>query len=347
MNKCYKYCLVLLSVVLGVCWAYGCFSSSLNEIDGVINLRKVSEGEIMLRDLCDRIEITPLDNVTENKVPSPLGMYVTKDGYYILSKGFGILFYRRDGSLEETLNPGIQIRDFSIYQDRLLDILSDNEIWEFSLHDHSLLHRIVLDTDVTATKLARKDENVLILPAYKDGTDYMCEYFFDSKKFFASPGFMESIQTRSIVERMKLFRSGDELLALYPHSGQVWKYATFFTPYIILNFKKRSRDNIEFISAQVTEDKAYYSLQLNGESCLLIFNRSNRKYLFIKTTREGLSLPLGIVSGGANYVCCTSADISKYIDLTLLDQENTMAAEMAIREGKNVIIKYQLANRYH
>lgn len=331
----------LISAVLFLCGMAGCMPKK--GIDGSVDLRKVST--VSIRELYDKIELVPLDNSGGEtaSTPSLSGLSVTKDRFVFLDGDRAVLSYRQDGGLADTLNPGRPVMDFSVYQDRILDVLLKHEIRTYRLSDFSLLQCTFLDTLVTVTRLARREENVMNLPGYEGNRDYMCEYYFDTKRYFTSAGQMNSERVGSIVKGMRFLRKGDDLLVLYPHSGQIWKCGDFFGHFLWPDFIRRKGDELEFLFAQVTDGKVYYSLLLNGEKHLLVLNRADGKYLLAKTSREGLYLPLGMIRDGVNYFCCSAEDLPRYLMRDLLDPESAEAMDAVVRDGKNVVIKYHLA----
>ena len=337
-----RHSLALIGAALGLCLAGGC--KTFQSYDGVVDLRKVSDRKVSIREIYDRIEVVPLDNAPEDasRTPALSGLWVTADRLLFRDGDRAVLSYRQDGHLAETLDPGVPITDFSVFRDRTLDLLSGYEFREYALPALSLLRRTPLDTLVVPTKIARREENVMILPAYKGNNDYLCEYYFDRSYYAASPGKMDSDQTRSIVERLQMFRSGDDLLVLYPHSGQIWRCGLFYGHFFWPDFKLRDRETVEFLFAQVTDDKFYYDLLLNDVRHLLIINREDRQYTLIKNTREGLTLPLGVIRDGINYYCCPASDLPRHILPDLLDPEGAAALATAAHDGRNVVIKYYL-----
>ena len=340
MTGYFKYCLGRISIILCLVGLNGC---NLAEGYGEsVDLRKATSGKVAIRDIYERIEIVPLDNAPEglSRETSLSGLCVTGDRFILQDRDRAVLFYRHDGSLANILNPGVPVTDFSIWQERVLDMLSGYEIREYALPDLSLLRRTQLDTLVVPTRIGRREKNVMILPAYAGNRDYMCEYYFDRKYYAASEGNMDSGQTPDIVKHMSLFRYGDQLLALYPHNGQIWRSAEFFGVFLWLDFKQRDGDTVEFLSAQVTDDKVYYALLINGAEHLLIYNRADEKYSLIKTTSESVSLPLGVIRDGINYVCCATADLPRYLKRELLDPQNASVFDNAISAGQYVVIKY-------
>lgn len=323
----------------------GC-GSSTTDAEASIDLKKVSDGKIPIQDVYDKIELIPLDR---GPVGLPLSdLSVTEDRFFLKGGDRMILSYRQDGSLADSLNPGKPIVDYSIYKDKILDILFPAEMCAYHLPDLLLPERRILDTLVTPTKLARKAERVMLLTGYKRNKDYLCEYYFDTKRYFASPGFYEFEQTgqaRTFTQRMRFLHSNDTLLLLDPASGWLWECGEFTFGFLWLDFKRREGDTLTVTNAQVTDQYVYYSLLLNDEEHFLFYERATRKGRLIKTTREGLSLSLGVIRNGANYFFCPAALISRYVSRDLLDQKNISILDTAVGEGKDVILKCDLARR--
>ena len=321
----------------------GC-SFSNTDAEAVIDLRKVSAGKIPLRDIYDKVEVVPLENAPGDLPLSDLS--VTEDRFYLKGGDRLILSYRQDGSLADSLNPGKAIVNYSIYQDRLLDILFFAEMRAYRLPDLSLSERRTLDTLVTPTRLARRADNVMLLPGYKGPKVYICEYYFDTEKYYACPGFYEfeqPEQARRFTQGERFLHAGDRLILLDPASGWLWNCLEFIFGYLWLDLKRNEGDTLTVTYAQVTDKNAYYSLLLNGEEHFLLYDRKAKKGRLLKTTREGLSLPLGEIRDGVNYFCCPAEDLPRYLTRDLLTPENASAMDAAIRDNKYVLIKYHFA----
>lgn len=334
------FCAFLLTLTSSVSILFGvtgCISATTDAEAG-IDLRKVSKGRIPLRDIYDKIEVVPLDNAPDGLPLSELS--VTADRFLLKGGDRLILSYRQDGSLADSLNPGKAIVDYSVYQDKTLDVLFFAEMRTYHLPDLSLSGRNALDTLVTPTRLARRSEKVMVLPGYKGDKDYLCEYYFDTKKYYASPGKLDGEKTKQIVKGMRFLRSENRLLLLYPNSGLIWVCGEFTYGFLRPDFKRREGDMLEITYAQVADRNVYYSLLLNGEEHLLVYDQTTGKGRLLKTTREGLSLPLGEIRDGINYFCCPADELPRYLTRDLLDSESASAVDAAVRNGAYVIIKY-------
>ena len=327
------------SVLFGVT---GCGSSG-SDAEAVIDLRKVSDGKIPIHDLYDTIEVVALEDAPGGLPLSDLS--VTEDRFFLKGGDRLILSYRQDGSLADSLNPGKAIVDYSIYQDRILDILFDREMRAYRLPDLSLSGRSSLDTVVTPTRLARRAENVMNLTGYKELKDYLCEYYFDTKKYYASPwshDIKQSEQTRSYAQEARFFYVNDDLVQLDPASGWLWLCREFCFGYLWLDFKREEGDTLAVTYAQATDLNAYYALSLNGEEHFLVYDRTAKKGRLFKTTREGLSLPLGELRDGINYFCCPAADLPRCLTRDVLTPESASAMDAAMQAGGYALIKYHL-----
>lgn len=350
MTGYFKCFLATISVAFVLCVYAGCDASRSN--DGLVNLRKVSDRRMSIHVFYDNIEVVCLDNVSEDAVSPPAlsGLFVARDRFYFRDGDRAILSYWLDGHLADSLNPGVPIMDYSIYQERIIDILSGDEVLEYSVPGFSPRQKTLLESDdpddsgVIPVKLARQTGDKMILLASRGNKDYLGEYYYDTKKYYVSPG-KKGEGSESVSSRVQFLRYGDRLLTLYPNTGQLWEQGEFLGHFLWLDFKLGKKDMLEFVSAQVTDEKVYYSLLLNGEMLLLTFNRADRRYTLVKATQEGLSLPLGIIRDGINYFGCPSKELSKYLKLDLLDSQSSVAMDRAIKSNSNVVIKYHLATR--
>ncbi len=347
MTNCCKLFLATISAGLAVCLICGCESS--RSVDGQVDLRKASDQKISIHAVYDRIEVVCLDNVPENATSAPVlsDLSVTGDRFFLRDGDRAILSYRQDGHLAAILNPGVPIKEYAVYKDRILDVLSEKEVYEYLVPEFSFQQKVLLNTDnpdlfeVTPVNLVRLSEEMMMFPAEKGDKDYWGEYHFDTNKYYVSPG-KKSEAEGSVAEKIQLFCLGDKYLALFPYSGQIWELGDFVGHYLWLDFKQKKSDVLEFLFAQVSDDKVYYSILLNGEPHFLIYNRSDQKYVFIKTTREGLTLPLGVIRNGINFYCCPSKDLPKYVSRDLLDSDSVAAVDRAVKGGFNAMIKYHL-----
>ena len=340
MMKNFCACLLALigaaSALFGVT---GCGSSG-SDAEAVIDLRKVSDGKMPIHDLYDTIEVVALEDAPGGLPLSDLS--VTADRFFLKGGDRLILSYRQDGSLADSLNPGKAIVDYSIYQDRILDILFDREMRAYRLPDLSLSARRTLDTVVTTTRLARRAENVMMLPGYKGDQYYLCEYYFDTKKYYASPGRLEGGPTRHVVKGMRFLYLKDRLVLLHPDSGWLWACGEFTSGFLWLDFKRKEGDKLSVTYAQATDLNAYYAVSLNGEEHFLVYDRTARKGRLFKTTREGLPLPLGVIRDGINYFCCPAAELPRYLTRDVLTPESASAMDAAMQAGGYALIKYHL-----
>lgn len=337
-----KFFPALLGAVLLVCASGAC--DSARPVDGTVDLRKVSDGKIPVSEFYERIEILPLDRIAETSASEPVlsDLCVAGERFVFRADSRKIVTYRRDGRLADVLEADADITDFSVYREEKLDILSGNEMREYDFRDLSLLRKIRLDTAVTPLRLARRSENLMILLGYRDDTEYVCEYLFDTGAFYASPGPVRGGDVADIVGGIRFLRDGENLLFLYPHNGQLWRCADFVGHFLWPEFKRRDADALRFLNAQPAGDKVYYALSLNGETCLLVFDRPTGRSLLVRTFREGLSLPLGVIRDGVDYFCCPASDLPRYVRRELLDRESAEAMDAAIRDRRNVVIKYHL-----
>ena len=340
-----NFCAFLLTLVGAASALFGvtgCGSSG-SDAEAVIDLRKVSDGKMPIHDLYDTIEVVALEDAPGGLPLSDLT--VTEDRFFFKGGDRLILSYRQDGSLADSLNPGKAIVDYSIYQDRILDILFDGEMRAYRLPDLSLSGRSTLDTLATTTRLSRCSENLMFISGYKGLKDYLCLYYFDTKKLYACPGFYnfkQPEQARSFTQRVRYFHVNDKLILLDPASGWLWLCGDFSFGYLWLDFKRKEGDKLTVTYAQATELNAYYALSLNGEELFLAYDRTTKKGRLFKTTREGLSLPLGELRDGINYFCCPAAELPRYLTRDVLTPESASAMDAAMRDGGYALIKYHL-----
>ena len=363
MKDCSKLFPVLISVVFCFIEATGC--RSLLSDDVVIDLRKSPAKRVSVNKIYDRIELVSLESPGAGSMPSPSlsSLSVTEDRFYFKCGDSTIVSYFKDGRLSDSMAPGGLITDFSIYRDSVMDVLSDKEILSYSLPNHSLTRRANLDTPVSLKKIARW-RNQIFLPGYVDSQEYICEYDCERNSFARVPRNANVPDVKKNVEQMSFFRYDDHLMSVYPYSGRIWENAVFSFIFLEPDFKIRQNDDLEFLSAQVSDHKIFYLLLLNGEEYLLALDRADRtvsyllddgkehqytehgvgkESLCVNTTREGLHLPLGVIRDEVNYVSCTAADLSRYVNRDMLDSHSAEVMDEAMRNNSNVVLKYYLA----
>lgn len=362
-KSCCKPFPVLISIACCLWGAIGCKSILSN--GDIVDLCKSPGNKVSISSIYDRIELVLLENPGSDTLSaqSLTNMSVTEDRFYFKSGDSTIVSYFKNGTFTDTLNLGTGITDYSIYKDSILDVLSGKRILSYSLSDYSLKHRANLDTPVNLTRIARR-KNMLYIPGYIDTQEYLCEYDYGTRYFAEVPKKSSCPDARKDAEQMNFFRYGDHLLSLYPFSERIWENAEFTFIFLDPAFKLNQDDYLEILFAQVADNKIFYSLLLNGKKNLLILDRKDKsasymldggreqvftehrigkKSLCINTTREGLSLPLGVIRDGVNYVCCTAADLPNYVTRDVLDGQSAEAMEVAIRKNCNVVLKYYLA----
>ena len=354
---------VLISTLCCLIGVAGCRSSQSDNV--IIDLRKSPDKKVFVNKIYDRIELVPLERPGSGALPaaSLSSLSVTEDRFYFKCGDSTIVSYFKDGRLADSLAPGGLITDYSIYRDSVMDVLSGKEILSYSLPDHSLTRRVTLDTPVSLKKIARW-RNQIFLPGYIDSQEYICEYDCERNSFARVPRNADVPDVRKNVEQMNFFRHDGHLMSLYPYSGRIWENAVFSFIFVEPDFKIRQNDNLEFLSAQVSDHKIFYSLLLNDEEYLLALDRVDRtvayllddgkehqftehgvgrEFHYVNTTREGVHLPLGVIRDEVNYVSCTASDLPRYVNRDVLDSRSAEAMDEAVRNKSNVVLKYCLA----
>ena len=356
---------VLISTLFCLIGFAGC--RSLRSDDIIIDLSKGPDKKVTVNKIYDRIELVTLECPGSRALPAASlnSLSVTEDRFYFKCGDSTIVSFFKDGRLADSLAPGSLITDYFIYRDSVMEVLSDKEILSYSLPDHTLTHRINLDTPVSLKKIARR-RNQIFLPGYIDSQEYLCEYDCERNYFAMVPRNANVPDVRKNVEQMTFFSHDGHLLSLYPYSGRIWENAVFSFIFVEPDFKIRENDDLEFLSAQVSDHKIFYSLLLNGEKSLLVLDRADRtvsyllddgkehqftmhgvgrEFLYVNTTREGLPLPLGVISDEVNYVSCTASDLPHYVNRGMLDSNSAEVMDEAVRNNSNVVLKYYLVTQ--
>lgn len=351
---------VLISSLLLSIGVFGCVSMLSDSI--IIDLDKAPNNKISITRIYERIEIVPLDNLGRGNLSQLSELSVTRDKFYFKCGDSMIVSYSQDGRLIDSLSFGSLVTDYYIFNDSILNLLAEKEFISYFLPDNSLMKRTFLETPIALTKIAREDENVVLFSGYNGSNDYSCKYYLDKNVFSEAQGQINYSNITKIAEGIHYFNYCDHLYKLYPHSGCIWECGDFHHQFLNPIFKKKNSGGIEFRSAQITDNKIYYSLLINDKECLLILNRAeraysmllngeereftvhgaNKKYLLINKSREGVHLPLGVIRDGINYFYCSSSDLYRYLTRDLLDSQNAEMMDVAVKKKNNVVIKYFL-----
>lgn len=312
-----------------------------------ITVRPDHPHKVAIKDLCGTISVTPLciPDSLQTLVPSKIKLDVGGEKIFILdNSALGILVFTMDGSFVSRITGCGHITDFSLYDGRSLEVLSDTgDLTSYSLDDLSILRRYHLDNvkGVQLCAMHRFDDGLYVMSGYLDGLNCFCEYYVKDNKYYVSRDEHASIaQTKNlsqIVGNSQFFDHEGKTFLFYPHSGEIWTYSymtystgekvgPFVHPMYRWDFGEFNESvnaiatgeidfndaRLRFDNAQMSGNCLFASFILDGKHRLLILDTNARKARTVEFTKEKIRFPLGVIRGNINYFCCAETDLPDY-----------------------------------
>ena len=225
------------------------------------------------------------------------------DRFFLLDRN-EILVFDGAGDYVTSITSEEPIIDFSVYRDRVLDVLTAGAITEYDIKDCSLVKTYpIRDHDVILTGVARVDDDSFSMTGYLDGDAYDCGYLVDRAYFYSgarpAPDYLVShaYVPAEEVQNSRFFRCEGSVYQ-FQRSGWIFGYTgdDFIYPAHQWNFGKRSPI---FTNVQKTADRVFLAFDLDGKDYVLVYNLENGKYNVV----EGKAFPLGVIYDGCNYHC--------------------------------------------
>ena len=226
---------------------------------------------------------------------------VAADRFFLLGRN-EILVFNGAGDYVTSITSEEPVIDFSVYRDRVLDVLTAGAITEYDIKDGALLETYpIRDNDVVLTSVARVDDDSIDMTGYLDGTAYDCGYLVDRAYFYSvarpAPDYLVSHANVPAAEMKtsRFFRCGEDVFNFCSRSGEIDRYENYFicVPYQ-WDFGKRS---LTFTNVQKTADRIYLAFTLDGKDYVLVYNLGNGKCQVVDYT----TFPLGVIYAGSNY----------------------------------------------
>lgn len=235
---------------------------------------------------------------------------VAADRFFLLDGGKKeILVFDWNGGYVTTLTEVDTILDFSVYRDRVLDVLTKDAITEYSTTDGAQLAKYpVRDNNVMLKRVARVTEDGIFMLGTQDGYAYDVSYLISKSRFYpAARPAPDYLSTHAFVpasecQNSRFFRCEGIVYSFGSRSGQIAKYTDDYficVPYQ-WDFGKRAP---VFTNVQKTADRIYLAFALDGKDFVLVYNLDNRRYQVV----EYDTFPLGIIYSGRNY-CYSPSD---------------------------------------
>ncbi len=229
---------------------------------------------------------------------------VAADRFFLLDKEKNeILIFDRNGECVTLITMADSVIDFSVYRDRVLDVLTEDAITEYSATDGAFLAKYpIQDNDVMLKRVARVTEEGIFMLGTKDGYAYDGSYLISKNHFYpAARPAPDYLSTHSFVpasecQNSRFFRCDGIVYSFGSRSGQIAQYTDDYficVPYQ-WDFGKQAP---VFTNVQKTTEKIYLAFALDGKDYVLVYNLDDRKYKVV----EYDTFPLGVIYAGRNY----------------------------------------------
>lgn len=311
----------------------------------VIDLDKPSSKGINLKEYCEKIEIISLDE-TQGLFPKSKFCVFDK-GYVILKDSTCLYFYDKKGHFQQELEFDV-IKDFSTFRDKRLYILTADGIEMYGLND--LLYEGSLplpDTSYAYCKVGGKDDNSVVVLAFRDGRNYSGEYAVRERVFyFPADGGMKGSNSamKRVLDKSGFFYSETDSYYYYSNTGEIYRMEDFYYLSYQWEFKHKEPVKVSISNVQKMSNKLFMQIETNRGNYCLISEKDNGYYRTSKLFSEADTpyFPLGVFYDDANYFLCNSMDIDKYISKELLDDNIDNAIDSLKSISRNTIIKYSL-----
>lgn len=229
---------------------------------------------------------------------------VAADRFFLLDKEKNeILIFDRNGECVTLITMADSVIDFSVYRDRVLDVLTEDAITEYRATDGAFLAKYpIQDNDVMLKRVARVTEEGIFMLGTKDGYAYDGSYLISKNHFYpAARPAPDYLSTHAFVpasecQNSRFFRCDGIVYSFGSRSGQIAQYTDDYficVPYQ-WDFGKQAP---VFTNVQKTTEKIYLAFAMDGKDYVLVYNLNNRKYKVV----EYDTFPLGVIYAGRNY----------------------------------------------
>jgi len=300
-----------------------------------------------MREICSKIELIPLEELPDSVLDSLdlSRISISEDRIIIKNGGNAISVYDGHGGYLSTIQVKNGIRDFSVFGNKSIDILSDHEILGFSLSDLSPTVRYHLAKDDSSTlkleHMIRRIENEYLLWGYSGNVEFTGDYIVDRNYYGMSVNNINiRCEDRTMIVRKGGFLHRDFETFRFYSSGEIWECLGLSHPYMRWNFGRQALNDTSFTNVQMTKEKAYLSFLYKKKQHMMIVDRNDKKYEIICGMHGKLEFPLGTIMDKANYFCCPGTSLEKYIDQELLDAPDKELFQSLRDKTSIVVLKY-------
>ena len=310
----------LLSTILICLLVCSCGQGDSNLLK--VNVDKALKRPVGSQDLYSGADVIPLQcpGGTSLGQEGRVVMDVAADRFFLLDKKKNeILFFDWKGSFVTSVKCEEPIIDFSVYQDQLLDVLTEKAIFEYAIDDGALTETYAIqDNDVTLKCIARVDEDSIDMLGYFNGYAYDCGYTIGKDRFYSvarpAPDYPTShiYVPASEVQNSRFFRCNDSVYSFQSHSGEIFAYTKddFIWPAYVFDFGGSA---LSITNVQKTADRIYLAFESEGTANVLVYDLAGKGYKVVRQTKEGTAFPLGVIYDGSNYYCCPASSLSRYL----------------------------------
>jgi len=311
----------------------------------VINLDKPSSKGFNLEEYCEKIEIIPLDE-TPGLLPRSKFCVFGK-GFIIQKDSTCLVVYDNAGRFQQELKFDV-IEDFSTFRNKRLYTLTADGIEMYGLNDLLYEGRLPLpDASYTYCKVGGKDDNSVVVLAFRDGRNYSGEYAVRERVFyFPADGGMKGSNSamKRVLDKSGFFYSETDSYYYYSNTGEIYRMEDFYYLSYQWEFKHKEPLKVSISNVQKTSNKLYVKIETDRGTYCLITERDNDYQHSSRLFSDSSTpfFPLGVFYDKANYFLCNSMDIGKYINKELLDDNANNALDSLRAISCNTIIKFSL-----
>ena len=312
----------------------------------LVNLDKASFKKLDLKEYCKKIEILTLDDA--QGLHSKSRFFVFDKGFIIQKDSTSLVIYDNKGSFQQELKFDV-IEDFSTFRNRRLYVLTAGEIDMYSLNDLSYEGSLPLpDTSYTYCKVGGKDDNSIVVLAFRDGRNYSGEYDIRERVFyFPADGGMKGSNPamKRVLDKSGFFYSETDSYYFYSNTGEIYRLEDFYFLSYQWDFKHKEPVKICVSNVQKMSNKLFMQIETDrGNYCLItvLDERDYPQFSRLFSEAETPYLPLGMLYDNANYYLSNSKDINKYISRDLLDCKENNVLDSLCSMSRSLVIKYVL-----
>lgn len=322
-------------------------SRKYTDITHPIDMQEDLSDKVSIHHLCRKIELIPLESDGDRL--GGLGKMAVSDKRFFFQDGARtIRSWGMDGKRLKTFAVSADISDFSLYEDRAIEVLSGFNVFEYDIESFSMQNKIrIPDTTAVLTSLMRWN-GILHFVGYRGNRLFACEYYLDDDTYFpiGENLIVRADLLQEVAAKSRYFRCGTDNYMFYAHSGSVIYVSRFRSPKF--GWELSGDDGTPpaiFDNMQMTASMLYGSFRWKGNRYLLMQEMWKERPTIIGQTKGGLCFPLGVIRDNVNYYCCPASELDKYVSRKVLDKENATRLDSLKNKPGFVILKYTLVGK--